>query len=252
MVRVDLPVGSAALMLRCCSTTTAAPTGLPGGNLPGVWFNTEDYLPGSTGFMLEAMEWWFFEHASYPWDTADFYAEVWNGDENGPVELLDSQLVSAMHYAGAFTYYDPPLECESNFWGLINTTLSAGGWPSVLGDNTPGEHSYFSDDMIVWDPGRTGDYFIRAHGEFDLSLQTDSWVTSRPCSSGAGVFRRAGHLLAGPSSSSGNGVDRRERQSMSWYTVKKGWTYGHSSVSPVSFLRSVSRRLRQVGSAGLR
>ncbi len=177
MVRVDLPVGSGGFDVEVLQYDDGSAHWLTwGGTYRGVWFNTEDYLPGSTGFMLEAMEWWFFEHASYPWDTADFYAEVWNGDENGPVELLDSQLVSAMHYAGAFTYYDPPLECESNFWGLINTTLSAGGWPSVLGDNTPGEHSYFSDDMIVWEPwGELGDYFIRAHGEFDLSLQTDSW-----------------------------------------------------------------------------
>ena len=177
MVRVDLPVGSGGFDVEVLQYDDGSAHWLTwGGTYRGVWFNTEDYLPGSTGFMLEAMEWWFFEHASYPWDTADFYAEVWNGDENGPVELLDSQLVSAMHYAGAFTYYDPPLECESNFWGLINTTLSAGGWPSVLGDNTPGEHSFFSDDMIVWEPwGELGDYFIRAHGEFDLSLQTDSW-----------------------------------------------------------------------------
>jgi hypothetical protein len=175
--RVDIPAGSGGYDVDVLQYDDGSANWLTwGGTCRGVWFNTQDFMPGGTGFALEAMEWWFYEHSSYPWDTSDFYAEVWNGDGNGPVELLDSQQLSAVHYAAVFTYYDPPLVAEDNFWGLINTTMSAGGWPSVLGDGTAGEHSFFSDDMIVWEPwGELGDYFIRAHGEFLLSLEGDSW-----------------------------------------------------------------------------
>ncbi len=149
-----------------------------GGMYRGTWFNTDDFLPGSTGFSLEQVEYWFYEHSSYPWDTADFYAEVWNGDDMGPLVLLAQESVTALHVAPCYFTFDPALAVEGNFWGLINTEMSAGGWPSVLGDfSTPGDagHSFFSDDFIVWEPwGEMGEYFIRAHGEFN-ALNSTTW-----------------------------------------------------------------------------
>ncbi len=38
----------------------------------GVWFNTDDFIPGMTGFALDFSEYWFYHHASYPWDVSDF------------------------------------------------------------------------------------------------------------------------------------------------------------------------------------
>ncbi|MBD3370979.1 hypothetical protein GF402_11555 [Candidatus Fermentibacteria bacterium] len=58
------------------------------------------------------------------------------------------------------TIYVPP-----NFWVLMNSEMSSGNWPSILGDNTPNivDHSFFSDDMIVWEPYLYGDYYVRAY-----------------------------------------------------------------------------------------
>ena len=151
-----------------------------GGMYRGTWFNTQDFLPGSTGFLISQIEYWFYEHSSYPWDTADFYAEVWNGDEMGPVVLLAQESVTALHVSPCYFNFDPPLLTEQNFWCLINTEMSAGGWPSVLGDfSQPGDagHSFFSDDFIVWEPwGEMGEYFIRVHGEFvTQALDPATW-----------------------------------------------------------------------------
>jgi hypothetical protein len=176
-VRVDVPVGSGGYDEEVLQYDDGSGYWLTwGGTYRGVWFNTQDFSPGSTGFMLEAMEWWFYQMPGYPWETSEFYAQVYNGGQGGPAELLASQQLSAVHYSAVFTYYDPPLECESNFWGVENTVLSSGGWPSSLGDGTPGEHSFYSDDFIIWESwGNLGDYFIRAHGESSVSLERASW-----------------------------------------------------------------------------
>ncbi len=175
-IRVDLPGGSGSYDVDVLQYDDGSPHWLTwGGTYRGTWFNTDDFLPGSQGFLLQQMEYWFFEHSSYPWDTSEFYSEIWNGDDMGPLVLLAQGVVNAPHYAPCYHNLDPALAVEQNFWGLINTTMSAGGWPSVLGDNTVGEHSFFSDDMIVWEPwGELGDYFIRAKGEFN-SLNSTTW-----------------------------------------------------------------------------
>jgi hypothetical protein len=177
-VRLDLPGGGEDVLE---DVTLQYDDGTPvwlnwGGVYRGVWFNTSDFQPGEFGFLLKSLEFWFYEHSAYPWETAQFYAEVWNGDQNGPVELLDSQEVTAVHYAAVFSLCDPPLDCEINFWGLMNTNLSDGGWPSILGDGTPGEHSFYSDSMTVWEPwGLVGDYLLRAHGGYPVSLERTTW-----------------------------------------------------------------------------
>ncbi|MCD4775852.1 MAG: hypothetical protein K8S15_07345 [Candidatus Aegiribacteria sp.] len=55
-----------------------------------------------------------YHSSAYPWDTSDFYAEVWDPvgyPDTGmyPYELLDRQVVSAEHLTAVFNYYDPPL-----------------------------------------------------------------------------------------------------------------------------------------------
>lgn len=146
-----------------------------GGMYRGTWFNTDDFMPGSTSFNLEQMEYWFFESTNTdPWDTDDFYSEIWNGDDMGPLVLLAQSVVTALHYAPCYHNFSPALVVEQNFWGLINSEMSAGGWPSILGDySMAGTHSWFSDDFIVWEPwGDMGEYYIVANGTFALNSTT--------------------------------------------------------------------------------
>lgn len=176
-VRVDLPGGSGGSNFDL-TYFNGTPHWLTwAGMYRGTWFNTEDFLPGSTGGVIEEMEYWFYEHASYPWDTDQFYSEVWNGDQTGPGVLLTQGVVTALHYAPAYHSINPGVVTEVNFWCLVNTEMSAGGWPSILGDySMPGDagHSFFSDDLMVWEPwGEMGEYYIVAI--FELSLDPTTW-----------------------------------------------------------------------------
>lgn len=148
----------------------------------GVWFNTEDFVPGMSGFALDFSEYWMYHHTDRPWDTSDFYAEIWNGDYMGPLVKLDTQELTGIHYAPVFANYATPIEAESNFWAIENTEMSAGGWPSILADNTEPTvaHSYFSDDFYVWEPWTMptgeGDFILRVEGEFlDEALDNVTW-----------------------------------------------------------------------------
>ena len=104
--------------------------------------------------MPDGTEYWFYHGTSYPWDTSELYLEVWNGDQMGPTTQLDQQMVTVAHYAATAAVYDPCLECGQSFWTMANTEMSDGGWPSILGDNSPDDvnHSFYSDDGIVWEP----------------------------------------------------------------------------------------------------
>jgi hypothetical protein len=123
-----------------------------GGLYRGVWFDLEDFIPGSSGGYLMGMDYWFFHHSSYPWDTAGFFAELYTGDAGAPVTLLDQTSATTVHYQPVEVAYS--ILVDNEFWGLVNTEMSAGGWPALLGDNTPQpvDHSFFSDDFIVWEP----------------------------------------------------------------------------------------------------
>ena len=147
-----------------------------GGMYRGVWFNVDDFFPGAAGASIYQSEFWFYHHSSYPWDTSDVYLEIWNGDNMGPVTQLDQTMVTAVHYAPVYATYTPPLAAEQEFWALANTEMSAGGWPSTLGDGTPGTHSYSSDDFIIWEPwGVMGDFFVRIYVEPVMSLDNSTW-----------------------------------------------------------------------------
>ncbi len=152
-----------------------------GGLYRGTWFDTQDFVPGSIGLECNYTEYWFYHHSSYPWDTSSFYAELWNGSSLGPLVLLDQTMVTAAHFAPVQADYNPPIATEQKFWGLVNTEMSAGGWPAVLGDNTPNttDHSFYSDDFIVWEPwiisGATAsDYLLRAEG-WMCAFGSSSW-----------------------------------------------------------------------------
>jgi hypothetical protein len=134
------------------------------------------------GFIAEYTEYWFYHDTMYPWDTDQFYAELWNGDVSGPVTRLDQTSVTAMHLTPVYANYSPTIETEADFWSLVNTRFSTGGWPTTLGDNTPQipSHSFWSDDFIIWEPwivtGDTAsDLFIRAGGNLLSALETESW-----------------------------------------------------------------------------
>jgi hypothetical protein len=135
----------------------------------GTWFNTEDFMPGAGGFLLEGSEIWSY-------NATDCYIEVWNGGASGPVTLIDQTLTS-----GGGAAYDPPLDCAENFWIIVNTTLSGGGWPAVTGDGSPPvvDHSFYSDDFLTWTPWSdgttTGDFFIRAVGEYETVMDGMTW-----------------------------------------------------------------------------
>lgn len=145
-----------------------------GGLYRGVWFNIDDFYPEAVGTLIHQSEFWFYHNASYPWDTSDVYLEVWDGNSTGPTTMLDRTLATATHLSAVIVTYIPPLEAEGDFWLLVNTELSSGGWPSQLSDGTPGTHSFFSS-FTGWEPWDMGDYLIRAYVEVDLELSQTSW-----------------------------------------------------------------------------
>lgn len=120
----------------------------------GVWFNLADFTSTPDTWEADNTEFWFYHHSSYPWDTPCFYAEVYNGDASGPVTQLDQTSVTANHYAAVYANYSTPLICDDQFWVIVNTEMSSGGWPSLLSDGTAigVDHSFYSDDFIVWQP----------------------------------------------------------------------------------------------------
>ena len=95
---------------------------------------------------------------------------------------MDQTSVAAVHYAPCYAYYNS-IECEDEFWVIDNAEMSSGGWPSIIGDNSPngtfGDHSFFSDDFVVWEPwviqGPTAnDFFIRS--EYEGGLEPATWA----------------------------------------------------------------------------
>jgi hypothetical protein len=159
-----------------------------GGLYRGVLFDLADfYEPVPGGFYVENVEFWFYHHSAYPWDTSDFYGEIWDGDAAEP-GLLDAQAVlQASHYSAVNWSVTPPCSTAGQyFWVILNTSMSSGGWPALLGDGTPSttgaSHSFYSDDLMLWEPwivsgDMASDYLIRVEGEpMDASvLETMTW-----------------------------------------------------------------------------
>jgi hypothetical protein len=153
----------------------------------GVWFKTSGfYYDPWYGGSIMYMQYWFYHHSSYPWDTASFYADLYGGDAAAPVTLLNETSVTAVHYAPCNCVFSPWITTGDNFWGIANTSMSFGGWPSLLGDNSPNafNHSFHSDDFMVWEPwivqgSTSNDYFVRAEGIWGMGwnpgLSQSTW-----------------------------------------------------------------------------
>jgi hypothetical protein len=120
----------------------------------GVWFDWWDFEPGGPGASINNLEYWFYHHSGYPWDTASFYSELYTGSAEGPVTQIDQTSLTALHYQPVYAVYDSPIDVGRMFWALQNSEMSTGGWPSLLGDGSenPVDHSFYSDDFIVWTP----------------------------------------------------------------------------------------------------
>jgi hypothetical protein len=146
----------------------------------GVWWDLDDFIPGLPGCGVCEIEYWFFHHASYPWDTASFYAELYNGAPEAPTTLEFSESVTAVHYQPCHAEPDD-VWVYNNFWTLVNTEMSSGGWPALLGDNTPQtvSHSFFSDDFIVWEP-----WVIQGPTANDLFIRATPGMALLPCTWG--------------------------------------------------------------------
>ncbi|MCK5035977.1 MAG: hypothetical protein KAS73_08815, partial [Candidatus Sabulitectum sp.] len=136
--------------------------------------------PGFGGAEVLQSEIWFYHGTSKIWDTSDVYIELWNGDSMGPVAQLDQTMLTAVHYAPVYATYSPGVEVEANFWLVVNTEMSAEAYPSSLGDGAGSavSHSYYSDDLIIWEPWipPTGisNYFMAVEVD-PLALDGTTW-----------------------------------------------------------------------------
>jgi hypothetical protein len=133
----------------------------------GTWFDLTEFWPPATHLYCYYTEYWFYHHSSHPWDTSSFYAELWNGDAACP-QTRGPHFHDGPALRPRTCRLQPIHRNESNFWAIINTTMSDGGWPSLLADNTPNStaHSFCSDDFILWE----------SWPEFQQSLQRSSWA----------------------------------------------------------------------------
>lgn len=132
------------------------------GRYRGVCFETEDFYGAPATPDISFIEFWFYHHPTVPWETDEFYAELWNGWTYWPYELLDRSSASALHYSSLYVEYSPYIEVGSVFWAIVNTSFSSNGTPTTLTDDSPNwtgsPHSYFSNDFQTWEiytPGST-------------------------------------------------------------------------------------------------
>lgn len=145
------------------------------GEYRGVWFDGDDFW-GPGGCETDCTEFWFYHDDGYPWDTSAFFAEIYGGGASGPLDMFDQSTVTASHYAPVLVDYPTPVPCGNDFWIVVHTGMSSGGWPSLLGDGTPGAefHSYFSSDGTLWQSWGEGDFIIRTHGGM-AGLEAETW-----------------------------------------------------------------------------
>lgn len=157
----------------------------------GVWFNLEDFMPGSSpGMELELTELWFYHSSSYPWDTSETYIEFWNGNSVGPSAFLDRDTITASSLAPVYIDHSPDwVAVDVQFWILQNTQLSSGGWPSLIADNSNQSvsHSMVSPEGIIWVPftpqgsSSTPEFFISTLIEYPWAhggdLRPLSWAS---------------------------------------------------------------------------
>jgi len=142
----------------------------------GVAFDVQDFTPDATGFLLQQVEYWFYDSGSPAWETADFWAEVFSGGIGGPEAMYVVEQITALHYAPVYLNLGGGVPVPQEFWCVASSQLSTNGSPSLMGDAAAGSgRSFFSNDLSNWTPWTVGDYIIRAHGENAYSLEATSW-----------------------------------------------------------------------------
>lgn len=148
----------------------------------GTWYNIDDFYPGSDGWQIEQIAIWFDHSVSYPWDVSQLYAEIWTGDQSGPVSQFSQELTTAIDGGPTIVSYPSSLVPGRDFWVIINTEFSSGGWPSNLGDTESPmteSHSFNSDDFVNWEPwlleGDVSNYTIYVD-VFSLACEPLTWA----------------------------------------------------------------------------
>lgn len=170
-LRLDrpLPAGGSDLMIQYDDGTAMWLTWT--GLYRMVWFDIDDFAPGQYANQVFSSEFWFYHGPTCQWDTSSFLAELYSGDESGPAIQHDQTSTLALHYSPVTVSYGSGgiFLMTPDFFLIDNTEMSCGGWPSLMGDNSPADvcHSFHSDDFIKWDPWIVGgssahDYIIRA------------------------------------------------------------------------------------------
>ena len=107
------------------------------GKYRGVWFDSEDFFGIPFSVDIESIEFWFYHSSSIPWETDQFYAEVWTGYFDCPDDLVDRRLVTAIHYSAVTVEYDPRLNAGTSFWAIVNTSFTSNGTHIMLADEFP-------------------------------------------------------------------------------------------------------------------
>ena len=121
----------------------------------GTWFSLNDFYPGATSWEIEQVAVWFDHSVSYPWDVSQVYAEIWSGGQSGPDQQLSQILTTAVDGGPTILSYPASISAGNDFWVMINTEFSGGGWPSNLGDTESSmsvSHSFYSDNFVSWEP----------------------------------------------------------------------------------------------------
>jgi len=150
----------------------------------GVWFDVDAFHPTATGFSIETTQYWFWHNSGMPWDTSQFYAEIWNGGSDGPVDLLEQIETTALDQVCTYVTYTPPCTTSADMWVIENCYFSSGGFPMILADGTTRypPHSFYLSGS-TWEPwGATGtthhDFFMRAVGDpvYPEELNQTTWA----------------------------------------------------------------------------
>lgn len=143
----------------------------------GVWFNTEDFVAGSTGGTMLTVGTWFWNNGGdHDWDTDEFYLEIWSGDELMPDEMIVQKEGVAVHKdVCEVDFTDATVTVDNNFWVVVNCNhFSTGGWPSLLSDEFGDVHSFASSDGSTW--ASYHDWHIRAYVELATgSFENSTW-----------------------------------------------------------------------------
>lgn len=140
-----------------------------------VWFDAQDFIPGAGEGFVEQTEFWFYHSGNHPWDTSNFYAEIWSGNLGGPINQLDQTMGTAVHYAPMYIVYADPVPVDQTFWVIDNSGMSAGGWPSILADDqTEINHSWLYGES-GWEEFVWGEYFVAVDWSPGSSLDRITW-----------------------------------------------------------------------------